>query len=409
MFSNFILKELGFESTRVDQDVYRRKSFYTDSNGNQVAYYELLLVYVDDVLLVSKDPKSVMDKIGARFRLKDGWAKPDQYLGAEIFEHHFENGDKAWGFSSKKYITNVVTQVKTMVIESDGRRLKGSHHSKKNHGALPVDYKPELDDTRELKGEKISRYQQIIGMLRWGVELGRIDILLPVALMSQYNASPREGHLEALYHIIHYLERHPDRKAVMDAMRIPVKEGVFKTDVDWSEFYGDVVEEDPPDMPEPLGNSVRITAFMDSDHGGNRVTRRSHTGIIILVNNAVITTYSKKQNTVEAATFGSEMVAMRVARDLTVALRIKLKMFGVPIDGPADFYCDNNGVVKNTSLPQSQLAKKHNAINFHIIRESAAAGILRVGKEDTLTNIADALTKILSYRRNEELLGAHLY
>eukprot|EP00986_Skeletonema_menzelii_P018598 scaffold26663_cov139-Skeletonema_menzelii.AAC.1 len=162
-------------------------------------------------------------------------------------------------------------------------------------------------------------------------------------------------------------------------------------------------------MPEPLGNSVRITAFMDSDHGGNRVTRRSHTGIIILVNNAVITTYSKKQNTVEAATFGSEMVAMRVARDLTVALRIKLKMFGVPIDGPADFYCDNNGVVKNTSLPQSQLAKKHNAINFHIIRESAAAGILRVGKEDTLTNIADALTKILSYRRNEELLGAHLY
>jgi hypothetical protein len=408
MFSTFILKELGFESTRVDSDVYRRKSFYTDSNGNQVAYYELLLVYVDDVLLVSKKPSDVMTKIGERFRLKDGWAAPTQYLGAEIYEHIFEDGDKAWGFSSKTYITNVVKQVKEMLAD-DGKQLKGSHHKKKNHGPLPVDYRPELDDTRELEGEMISRYQQIIGMLRWGVELGRIDILIDVALMSQYNASPREGHLEALYHIIHYLERHPDRKLVMDAARVRVDESVFQQDADWTEFYGDVVEEDPADMPEPLGRSVRITSFMDSDHAGNRVTRRSHSGIFIFVNNALIVSYSKKQNTVESATFGSEMVAMRIARDLTVALRIKLKMFGVPIDGPADFYCDNNGVVKNTSIPSSQLAKKHNSINFHMIREAVAAGICRVGKEDTLTNTADAATKILSYSRRESLLGPHLY
>ena len=410
MFSNFIINQLSFTSTNVDQDVYRRKSFYTDKNGNQVAYYELLLVYVDDVLLVSKDPGKVMEMIGERYRLKDGWSKPTQYLGAEIFEHTFEDGDRAWGFSSKKYITSVVNQVKKM-LEEDGRSLKGSHNKKKNYGPLPEKYRPELDDTKELQGDMISRYQQIIGMLRRGVELGRIDILVHVALMSQYNASPREGHLEALYHIIHYLERHPDRKLVMDPIRINVDERVFQDDADWLEFYGDVKEEDPPDMPEPLGNMVRITAFMDSDHAGNRVTRRSHSGIFIFVNNALITTYSKKPNTVEAATFGAEMVAMRIARDLTVALRIKLKMFGVPIDGPADFYCDNNGVVKNTSIQSSQLSKskKHNSINFHIIRESAAAGILRVGNEDTETNVADAATKILSFLRSEKLLGPHLY
>ena len=84
-------------------------------------------------------------------------------------------------------------------------------------------------------------------------------------------------------------------------------------------------------------------------------------------------------------------------------------MFGVPIDGPADFYCDNNGVVKNTSMPESQLSKKHNNVNFHIIRESAAAGILRVAKEDTKTNIADAATKILEYTTAEGLLGPILY
>ncbi len=100
---------------------------------------------------------------------------------------------------------------------------------------------------------------------------------------------------------------------------------------------------------------------------------------------------------------------MRIARDPSVALRIQVKMGGVPIDGPADFYCDNNGVVKNTSIPSSQLSKKHNSINFHIIRASAAAGILRVGEEDTETNIADAATKILSFLRSEKLLGPHLY
>ena len=103
------------------------------------------------------------------------------------------------------------------------------------------------------------------------------------------------------------------------------------------------------------------------------------------------------------------MVALRNARDLIVALRIKLKMFGVAIDGPADVMCDNQGVVQNTSLPQSTLNKKHNAINYHVIREAVAAGIMRVGKEDTETNLADLLTKILPSPRRKFLLQPILY
>jgi hypothetical protein len=80
-------------------------------------------------------------------------------------------------------------------------------------------------------------------------------------------------------------------------------------------------------------------------------------------------------------------------------------MFGVPVGGPADFYCDNSSVVKNTSIPTSVLAKKHNFVNYHIIRESVAAGILRVAKECTESNPADALTKILSRSKRQELIG----
>ena len=71
--------------------------------------------------------------------------------------------------------------------------------------------------------------------------------------------------------------------------------------------------------------------------------------------------------------------------------------------------CDNNGVVKNTSIPTSTLTKKHNAINYHIVREAAAAGILRVGKESTETNKADVLTKILDYKRKTRLLQGVCY
>jgi hypothetical protein len=69
-------------------------------------------------------------------------------------------------------------------------------------------------------------------------------------------------------------------------------------------------------------------------------------------------------------------------------------MFGVPIDGPAQVYCDNQGVVKNTIVQESVLSKKHNAINYHAVREAAAAGVLQVHKEDTQTIMADLLRKL---------------
>jgi hypothetical protein len=70
-------------------------------------------------------------------------------------------------------------------------------------------------------------------------------------------------------------------------------------------------------------------------------------------------------------------------------------MFGIPIDGPTNVFCDNEAVVKNASVPESTLKKKHNAIAYHRVREAIAAGTIRISKEHTSTNVADIFTKLL--------------
>ena len=135
-----------------------------------------------------------------------------------------------------------------------------------------------------------------------------------------------------------------------------VDKDIFNNNADWMDFYGEVEEELPANMPKPHGNLV-----------GNVVTHHSHSGILIFVQNAPIIWFLKRQNTVKGATFRSELVAMTIAMDLIIGLQYKLHMFGVPIDGPAKVFCDNHGVVKNLSILESMLMKKHNAINYHAV------------------------------------------
>ena len=170
------------------------------------------------------------------------------------------------------------------------------------------------------------------------------------------------------------------------------------------DIYPDAEEIIPHDMPEPLGETVDINVFVDADHAGNKVTRRSHTGIILMVNMSPILWYSKRQNTVETSTFGSEITALRIATELIEALRYKLRMFGVPLSGPAHVFCDNESVVKSTTIPESRLQKKHNSISYHRIREAVAAGTLLIYYERSESNLADLLTKVLPANKRQPLV-----
>jgi hypothetical protein len=402
MFNSTITK-MGFDPIIADPDAYRRATAKPDG----FRYYEYILVYVDDVLIISHSPQEHLQRIQATYELNpSSIGPPTRYLGADV-ERVTRPGDPTgkeyWSFSAHTYVKNAVKNVKLMLLE-EGRNLKSTAKT-----PFPsTTYRPEMDTSEECDEEKATRYMQLIGVLRWAVELGRLDIYTEVALLSQQLALPRVGHLEIVYHVFAYLNRYDKSRIIFDPTDpMPVTPTTAKPD--WSSFYPDAEEELPPKMPEPLGNPVNIYVFVDANHAGNLVTRRSHTGILLFVQNSPILWLSQRQNTVESSTFGSEFVALRAARDLIVAMRYKLRMFGVPIEGPAQVFCDNQGVVKNTSIPESVLSKKHNAINYHAVREAAATGVIQVHKEDTQTNLADLFTKVLPADRRKELLGSILY
>ena len=153
-----------------------------------------------------------------------------------------------------------------------------------------------------------------------------------------------------------------------------------------------------------------LRTFVDADHAGNLVTRRSRSGYVQLVNMSVVNWYSKKQGSVEGASFGSEFVAAKTAVEANRALRYKLRMMGVPIDGPTYFYCDNKSVICNTTVPESMLKKKSNSIAYHAVREAVAMGEILITYVNTDDNIADVMTKVLpAGARRDNLIQAMLW
>ena len=129
---------------------------------------------------------------------------------------------------------------------------------------------------------------QLVGVLCWAIELGRIDIHTEVAILSHYSALPREGQLDALYGIFAYMRNKLKSCIAFDPDEPEVIEDAFNDMALWDDFYADAEEPLPPLMPKARGKIVSMHFFVDSDHAGKKVTWRSHTGFIICLQNAPI-------------------------------------------------------------------------------------------------------------------------
>ena len=214
---------LNFKSCLADPDVWMRPAIKSDGN----TYYEYILLYVDDTLMVSENAEGILrNELRRYFHLKEeSIGPPTVYLGGRVRKVQLENGVWAWSFSLSQYVQSAVKNAEEYVGKSENSQLK---ILSKAETPLTTSYRPELDVSPELTPRDSTYYQSLIGILRWIVELGRIDICLEVSMMSSHLAMPRKGHLDQVLHIFAYLRKYHNTELVNDPSDPVVEQDVLE-------------------------------------------------------------------------------------------------------------------------------------------------------------------------------------
>ena len=370
-----VLRAEGYFISRAEQDIWMK---------DMGDHYEYIAVYVDDLLIASKNPQKVIDMLTDKnnFKLK-GTGPIEFHLGCDFFR----DKDGVLCMAPRKYIDKCVGNYERMFGEKPKKAssplVKGDH--------------PELDTSELLDtaGQRI--YQSLIGSLQWAIQIGRFDVATATMTMSRFRAAPRQGHLDRVKRIIGYLY-----KMKHGVIRFRTEEPDFsmleKKEYEWFyTCYGGAKEDLPEDAPPPRGAIVRQSSYVDANLYHDLISGKAVTGILHFLNKTPIDWYTKLQSTVETATFGSEYIAAKTCTEQIIDLRNTLRYLGVHVEGPSYMFGDNQTVVNTASEPSGKLHKRHNALAYHKTRYAVAADIIRFYHIKGETNPADILSKHWDY------------
>ena len=258
--------------------------------------YDYIAIYVDDLLIASGNPQQIIQDLKEKFKLKIKGDGPLEYhLGCD----YKPDKDGTLAAQPTKYTHKILESYKKMFPNENFFNVK-SPLEKNDH--------PALDNTKLCNGEQITKYMCLIGEQQWAVTLGRYDILALVMSMSRFRLVPKIGHLERMKRLYGYLAR-TKHFAIRYRTKEPDCSHLPKQEYEWTRtVYGNVKEEIPKDIPKTLGKRVLATTFLDASLLHNIVTGKSVTAVLHFVNPTPTDWFSKRQVTVETATYGSEFV-----------------------------------------------------------------------------------------------------
>jgi hypothetical protein len=201
------------------------------------------------------------------------------------------------------------------------------------------------------------QYQSLIGAMQWVVSIGCLDITTAVMTLSSFRAMPRHGHLDHVKCVYGCLSKMKEEGIVcvhtdeLDYSRLP------KQDLDWATtVYGNISKLLPTNALTPLGKYVTLTNYFDANLYHDMLTGCSITGLLHLLNKTPIDWYSKKQESVGTATYGSEFIATCKCLDQVIDLCKSLHYLGVPIHDTSFVFGDNKSMVNilnytSTAMP----------------------------------------------------------
>ena len=390
------LLNLGFRPSRYDRDVWIRYNKRHD-------LYDYVGTHTDDLLVCSKDAKSIFDALQEIYDIKKV-GPPTFHLGCD-----YKKIDGRWHIGTVTYVREALKKVVDIlgIAQTDGEPALGVEKVPMN-----TRLEPEMDESPLLDADGHRNYQALIGIAQWLVTCGRTDIHYAVCSLSSFSSAPRKGHLKAAKTIYQYLN---GRQEIWN----PIDSGKFTTmkdkvsgecavldlpnkdeeHIDWAMYYPDAKEMHGRELdlqhPKPKGAKLTSAVYFDSNFAHDKKTRRSVTGMIPMIGRTAVGSMSKRQGAIATSTYSAELCAAKQGTEEAVALRYMMRSLGVEPDGPTLLIGDNLGSLTSATFPGSECKKRHQNIAYHYTRECAAASITQVRKIHTDFNPSDMNTKAL--------------
>jgi histone deacetylase 1/2 len=319
-----------------------------------------LLVYVDDIILVSSSPvaaDALVRSLGADFAVKD-LGKLHYFLGVEV-------SPSAHGLlmTQKKYSLELLQRAGMLKCKTATTPMSTSDRITAVDGEL-------------LSSADATDYRSIVGGLQY-LTITRPDISFAVNRVCQYLQAPRDTHWSAVKRILRYI-------------RLTVSYGLHI-------------------RPHPSGV---LSAFSDADWAGSPDDRRSTGGYAVFYGSTLIAWSARKQATVSRSSTEAEYKAVGDATAEVIWVQSLLQELGIPQSQPAILWCDNIGATYLSANPVFHARMKHIEVDYHFVRERVSQKQLQIRFISSKDQLADIFTKPLplpqfeACRRNLTLLDS---
>ena len=330
--SNYLLS-LGFSASKTDTSLFFQYS-------NQIAIF--LLIYVDDILLISPDSSGIqrlIDSLSSTFSMRD-LGSVNFFLGIELIPT--PNG---YFLSQSKYILSI---------------LQKAHMDKAKPTSNPCSFSKFTDST---KFHDPTLYRSIVGALQY-LTITRPDISFSVNKACQVMHSPMSSDWTNVKHLLRYLKH-------------TISDGLFYS----------------------CNSDISLELFSDADWASCSTDLRSTSGYLVYLGKNLISWRCQKQRTVARSSTEAEYKAVANATAEFIWIKSLLQELRIPLKRSPILWCDNIGATYLAANPVFHARTKHIEIDYHFVREQVKQKNLLIGYLATKDQTADILTKALPKHR----------
>ncbi|CAI5734626.1 unnamed protein product [Peronospora farinosa] len=336
-----VFSAMGFEQCRADTCLFVRRN---NAKNKSPTY---IVLYVDDLLIGCKsdaEADTIYKELSEHFTVKSlGAAR--FILGMEV-NYSQEKGELV--LKQSQFIMKVVSKFK-----------QNEAYAVRNPICAGQDLTP--DESHPVVKD-ITSYRKLVGSLLYITNATRPDISYAMSVLSQYLDQPRQMHGRAALRVLHYL---------MGTKSHGIK--YSKSD----------------------DKKMMLWAYCDANWGNDKKTRRSTSGVLILLGGAAVVYKSKRQSSVALSSAEAEYMALALATQEVMWIRYLLKEMGVTCKTATTVHMDNKSAISIATNQGYTPRAKHIDLRMHFVRDHIEQGDIQLKHVPSAMQLADYLTKPL--------------